>query len=60
MLLPWSMLPDVIDADDLRTGLRREGFVYSVFVVVDLVSMHVCLHAVMAAASYTLSLWLNA
>jgi GPH family glycoside/pentoside/hexuronide:cation symporter len=24
-LVPWSMLPDVIDLDELRTGQRREG-----------------------------------
>lgn len=24
-VVPWSMLPDVLDADELRTGLRREG-----------------------------------
>ncbi|WNS43951.1 glycoside-pentoside-hexuronide (GPH):cation symporter [Paenibacillus sp. MMS20-IR301] len=24
-VIPWSMLPDVLDADELRTGLRREG-----------------------------------
>lgn len=24
-VVPWSMLPDVLDADELRTGFRREG-----------------------------------
>jgi GPH family glycoside/pentoside/hexuronide:cation symporter len=31
-LLPWSMLPDVIEYDELRTGQRREGAYYSIFV----------------------------
>jgi GPH family glycoside/pentoside/hexuronide:cation symporter len=33
-LAPWSMLPDVVDFDELRTGQRREGlfFGFAVFV----------------------------
>lgn len=31
-LIPWSMLPDVIDDDELRTGERREGIFYGMFV----------------------------
>jgi glycoside/pentoside/hexuronide:cation symporter, GPH family len=31
-LVPWSMLPDIIELDELRTGQRREGIFYS-FVV---------------------------
>lgn len=31
-LIPWSMLPDVIDLDELKTGQRREGIFYA-FVV---------------------------
>ena len=31
-LIPWSMLPDVIDVDELNTGLRREGVYYGFFV----------------------------
>ncbi|HJS28213.1 MAG TPA: MFS transporter, partial [Anaerolineales bacterium] len=31
-LVPWSMLPDVVDLDELRTGLRREGVYYGFFV----------------------------
>jgi len=31
-LVPWSMLPDVIDADELLTGERREGVFYSLVV----------------------------
>lgn len=29
-LVPWSMLPDVIDLDELNTGARREGVFYGV------------------------------
>lgn len=31
-LIPWSMLPDVVDVDELKTGLRREGIYYGFFV----------------------------
>ena len=31
-LVPWSMLPDVIELDELRTGQRREGIFYSFMV----------------------------
>jgi GPH family glycoside/pentoside/hexuronide:cation symporter len=31
-LVPWSMLPDVIDLDELNTGQRREGIFCGLFV----------------------------
>eukprot|EP00052_Salpingoeca_macrocollata_P017183 m.139276 g.139276 ORF g.139276 m.139276 type:complete len:509 (+) comp20302_c0_seq1:56-1582(+) len=31
-LLPWAMLPDVIDETELETGVRREAVFYSYFV----------------------------
>ena len=31
MLLPWAMLPDVVEFDELATGRRREGLVYALF-----------------------------
>lgn len=31
LLIPWSMLPDAIDLDELRTGQRREGDLYAIF-----------------------------
>ncbi len=31
-LIPWSMLPDVIELDELETGQRREGVFYRFFV----------------------------
>lgn len=33
-LLPWSMLPDVIDEDELLTGKRSEGSFYSIFILI--------------------------
>lgn len=32
-LVPWSMIPDVIDLDELHTGQRREGVFYSFMLV---------------------------
>jgi GPH family glycoside/pentoside/hexuronide:cation symporter len=32
-LVPWSMLPDVIELDELQTGQRREGVFYGFFVL---------------------------
>ena len=31
-LIPWSMLPDVVDFDEVGTGERREGVFYGLFV----------------------------
>ncbi len=32
-LVPWSMLPDVVELDELETGRRREGLFYGFFVL---------------------------
>lgn len=32
-LIPWSMIPDVIDLDELHTGQRREGIFYGFMVL---------------------------
>jgi GPH family glycoside/pentoside/hexuronide:cation symporter len=32
-LIPWSMLPDVIELDELNTGQRREGIFYGFMVL---------------------------
>lgn len=32
-LIPWSMIPDVIDLDELETGQRREGIFYAFMVL---------------------------
>jgi GPH family glycoside/pentoside/hexuronide:cation symporter len=31
MMLPWAMLPDVVEFDALATGRRREGLLYALF-----------------------------
>lgn len=33
ILIPWSILPDVIELDELETGQRREGAYYGFFVL---------------------------
>jgi glycoside/pentoside/hexuronide:cation symporter, GPH family len=38
-LIPWSMLPDVIELDELRTGQRREGIFYSLVVFIQKVCL---------------------
>ena len=30
--LPWTMIPDCIDTDELNTGVRREGLHYAVYI----------------------------
>jgi GPH family glycoside/pentoside/hexuronide:cation symporter len=32
-LIPWSMMPDVIELDELRTGQRREGIFYGFIIL---------------------------
>jgi GPH family glycoside/pentoside/hexuronide:cation symporter len=32
-LVPWAMLPDVVDLDELHTGKRREGIYYGFMVI---------------------------
>ena len=38
-LTPWSMLPDVIDLDELKYGERREGDLYSMFMLVQKIGL---------------------
>jgi GPH family glycoside/pentoside/hexuronide:cation symporter len=38
-LIPWSMLPDVVDLDELRTGQRREGIFYAFMVLLQKVGL---------------------
>lgn len=33
LLMPWSMLPDVMEIDEIKCGYRREGIFYSWFVL---------------------------
>lgn len=38
-LVPWSMMPDVIELDELRTGQRREGIFYGFMVLLEKVGL---------------------
>jgi glycoside/pentoside/hexuronide:cation symporter, GPH family len=49
-LIPWSMLPDVIELDELNTGQRREGIFYSFMVFLQ----KICLGLAVAAVMYSL------
>jgi len=48
-VVPWSILPDVIDLDELNTGKRREGTFYSFMTLLQKVGLAVGLFAVGAA-----------
>jgi len=45
-LIPWSMLPDVIDLDELETGQRREGIFYGFVVQLQKIAIAVSLFMV--------------
>ncbi len=38
-LIPWSMLPDVIELDELKTGQRREGIFYAFMVLLQKIGL---------------------
>ncbi len=38
-LVPWSMLPDVIELDELKTGQRREGIFYAFMVLLQKIGL---------------------
>lgn len=38
-LIPWSMMPDVIELDELRTGQRREGVFYAFMVLLQKIGL---------------------
>jgi len=38
-LIPWSMMPDVIELDELETGQRREGLFYGFMVLLQKVGL---------------------
>jgi len=33
LLIPWAMLPDTLDYDELKNGFRRESFMYGIFMM---------------------------
>ncbi|MBW4467509.1 MAG: MFS transporter [Pegethrix bostrychoides GSE-TBD4-15B] len=45
-LIPWSMIPDVIDLDELNTGQRREGVFYGFMVLLQKIGLAVGLFMV--------------
>lgn len=45
-LVPWAMLPDVIELDELETGQRREGIYYGFFVLLQKIGLALGLFAV--------------
>lgn len=52
-LVPWSMLPDVIELDELRTGQRREGIFYSFMVFLQKICLGVAVAAVLQSLEWT-------
>lgn len=45
-LIPWSMIPDVIELDELNTGQRREGVFYGFMVLLQKVGLAIGLFVV--------------
>jgi GPH family glycoside/pentoside/hexuronide:cation symporter len=52
-LVPWSMLPDVIELDELTTGQRREGIFYSFMVFLQKICLGVAVAAVLQSLEWT-------
>jgi glycoside/pentoside/hexuronide:cation symporter, GPH family len=51
-LIPWSMLPDVIELDELTTGQRREGIFYSFIVFLQKICLGVAVALVLACLDW--------
>lgn len=51
-LIPWSMLPDVIELDELRTGQRREGIFYSFMVLLQKVCLAIAVALVLQSLDW--------
>jgi GPH family glycoside/pentoside/hexuronide:cation symporter len=45
-LIPWSMMPDVIELDELETGERREGIFYGFMVLLQKIALALALFGV--------------
>ena len=52
-LVPWAMLPDVIELDELETGRRREGAFYGLFVLLQKLGLALGLFVVGQVLSLT-------
>ncbi|MGA9379198.1 MAG: MFS transporter, partial [Phormidium sp.] len=51
-LVPWSMLPDVIELDELKTGQRREGIYYSFMVLLQKVCLAIAIFLVLQSLDW--------
>ncbi|WP_416676922.1 MFS transporter [Egbenema bharatensis] len=51
-LVPWSMLPDVVDLDELNTGQRREGIFYGFVVQLKKIGVAIALFVVSAVLEW--------
>jgi GPH family glycoside/pentoside/hexuronide:cation symporter len=52
-LIPWSMMPDVIELDELRTGQRREGIFYSFMAFFQKICLGVAVALVLQSLEWT-------
>lgn len=52
-LVPWSMIPDVIELDELKTGQRREGIFYGFMVLLQKVGLAIGLFLVGQALQWS-------
>jgi glycoside/pentoside/hexuronide:cation symporter, GPH family len=52
-LVPWSMLPDVIELDELETGQRREGLFYSFMVFLQKICLGIALAVILQSLEWT-------
>ena len=52
-LIPWSMIPDVVDLDELNTGQRREGIFYSFMVLLQKLGLALALFLVGQALEFS-------
>jgi glycoside/pentoside/hexuronide:cation symporter, GPH family len=52
-LIPWSMLPDVIELDELNTGQRREGIFYSFMVFLQKICLGFAVAGVLQTLDWT-------
>jgi len=42
-VIPWAMLPDVTELDELETGQRREGVFYAIFIMAQKIALALAL-----------------
>ena len=52
-LIPWSMIPDVVDLDELNTGKRREGIFYSFMIFMQKLGLAVALFLIGIALEWS-------